>query len=200
MPVPEARMDDGVLHTVLVRGVGRLEFARLFSAYSAGESRRLPPELIRVVTARPVRIRGEEEIVDVYTRQLTGLGHQDILFFGGRSSSRTRTLRRQGFCRALEEAGLEGRELPAPADVEQMRQWSYETARALFQSGRLPQAIFAYSDMTALKIMEAAEECGCLLYTALHECFQQTRLHSRGKRGNLHAMKMCIRDRARGLF
>lgn len=94
------------------------------------------------------------------TRYLTGLGHQDILFFGGRSSSRTRTLRRQGFCRALEEAGLEGRELPAPADVEQMRQWSYETARALFQSGRLPQAIFAYSDMTALKIMEAAEECG----------------------------------------
>lgn len=63
MPVPEARMDDGVLHTVLVRGVGRLEFARLFSAYSAGEYRRLPPELIRVVTARTVRIRGEEEIV-----------------------------------------------------------------------------------------------------------------------------------------
>ena len=39
-PVPEARMDDGVLHTVLVKKVGRLTFARLFGPYSAGEYRR----------------------------------------------------------------------------------------------------------------------------------------------------------------
>ena len=51
MPVPEARMDDGVLHTVLVKKVGRLAFARLFQPYSSGRYRALPPELIRVVTA-----------------------------------------------------------------------------------------------------------------------------------------------------
>ncbi|MEI3363526.1 MAG: hypothetical protein V8R75_13835 [Oscillospiraceae bacterium] len=42
MPVPEARMDDGVLHTILVRKVGRAAFAKLFAAYSAGESWKFP--------------------------------------------------------------------------------------------------------------------------------------------------------------
>lgn len=62
-PVPEARMDDGVLHTVLVRKVGKAAFARLFGAYSAGKYRDLPPGLIRVSTAREVRIRSTEDIV-----------------------------------------------------------------------------------------------------------------------------------------
>lgn len=62
-PVPEARMDDGVLHTVLVKKISRPKFARLFSAYSNGGYRHLPPELIRVVTAQTVRIQAEEEIV-----------------------------------------------------------------------------------------------------------------------------------------
>ena len=51
-PVPEARMDDGVLHTVLVKNISRVKFAGLFSAYSAGRYRSLPPEVIRVVTAK----------------------------------------------------------------------------------------------------------------------------------------------------
>lgn len=63
MPVPEARMDDGVLRTVLVRQVSRLRFARLFAPYSAGRWQELPPELIRVVTARTVRIQSRQEIV-----------------------------------------------------------------------------------------------------------------------------------------
>jgi diacylglycerol kinase (ATP) len=57
MPVPEARMDDGILHTVLVRRVGRLTFAKLFPAYSAGQYATLPPDLIRVATPRVVRIQ-----------------------------------------------------------------------------------------------------------------------------------------------
>ena len=36
MPVPEARMDDGVLETILVKNVPKRTFARLFPAYSAG--------------------------------------------------------------------------------------------------------------------------------------------------------------------
>lgn len=62
-PVPEARMDDGVLHTVLIKNVSKLTFARLFNPYSAGEHARLPQELIRVSTAREVRIQAEEDIV-----------------------------------------------------------------------------------------------------------------------------------------
>ena len=92
-------------------------------------------------------------------RYLLRLGHRDILFLGGRPTSRTRELRVQGFRRALAEAGLEGRELPAPPDVTLLRQWSYEAASELLK-GPLPDAIFAFSDITALKIMEAAEECG----------------------------------------
>ena len=92
-------------------------------------------------------------------RYLIRLGHRDILFLGGRPNSRTREQRIHGFHRALSEAGLKGRELPAPPDVTLMRQWSYEAASELLK-GPLPDAIFAFSDMTALKILEAAEECG----------------------------------------
>lgn len=59
MPVPEARMDDGVLHTVLIKNISKLLFARLFFAYSAGEYRRLPSDLIQVSTAREVRIHSD---------------------------------------------------------------------------------------------------------------------------------------------
>ena len=92
-------------------------------------------------------------------RYLIRLGHRDILFLGGRTTSRTREQRIRGFRRALAEAGLEGRELPAPPNVTLMRQWSYESALELLK-GPLPDAIFAYSDMTALKVLEAAEERG----------------------------------------
>ena len=61
MPVPEARMDDGVMHTVLVKKISRLAFARLFGPYSAGEYRRLPPDLIQVSTAKEVGIRSQGE-------------------------------------------------------------------------------------------------------------------------------------------
>ena len=94
------------------------------------------------------------------TRYLVELGHRDILFLGGRPTSQTRTLRLRGFCRALAEAGPTGRDLPAPSEGGQMREWSYHAARELLGGGHLPDAIFAYSDITALKIMEAAEECG----------------------------------------
>lgn len=62
-PVPEARMDDGVLHTVLIKNISKATFARLFGAYSTGKYRDLPPDLIRVSTAREVRIQAKEDIV-----------------------------------------------------------------------------------------------------------------------------------------
>ena len=62
-PVPEARMDDGVLHAVLIKNVSKAVFLRLFGAYSAGKYRSLPPDLIRVCAAGEVRIRAGEDIV-----------------------------------------------------------------------------------------------------------------------------------------
>ena len=59
-PVPQARMDDGVLETILVKKVSRLTFARLFPTYSAGEAASLP-NIARVVTARTVRIQSAGE-------------------------------------------------------------------------------------------------------------------------------------------
>lgn len=55
-PVPEARMKDGVLHTVLVKNISKMRFAALFGDYSAGNYKTLPPELIRVVQAKTLRI------------------------------------------------------------------------------------------------------------------------------------------------
>ena len=47
----------------LVKNISRMKFAGLFSAYSAGRYRSLPPEVIRVVTAKNVRIQSEDDIV-----------------------------------------------------------------------------------------------------------------------------------------
>ncbi len=93
-------------------------------------------------------------------RYLLELGHRDLVFLGGRENSLTRALREQGFRRALEERGLAGRVYAAPADLSGIRQWSYERGRALFREGPLPDAVFAFSDMTAMKVLEAAEEQG----------------------------------------
>lgn len=92
-------------------------------------------------------------------RYLLRMGHRDILFLGGRPTSRTWEQRAQGYRRALREAGVTGRELPSPPNVTKMREWSYAAALELLQ-GDLPDAIFAYSDITALKVLEAAERCG----------------------------------------
>ena len=55
-PVPEARMTDGLLHTVLVRNIPKLRFARLFPDYSAGNHKKLPQDIIRVSGAKVVTI------------------------------------------------------------------------------------------------------------------------------------------------
>lgn len=41
-PQPQARMDDGVLNTILIRKIDRLTFGRLFGRYSAGRFVYLP--------------------------------------------------------------------------------------------------------------------------------------------------------------
>ena len=58
-PVPEARMNDGVLHTVLVKNISKLRFARLFPDYSAGNHEKLPKDVVRFSTAKVVRIHSD---------------------------------------------------------------------------------------------------------------------------------------------
>ena len=62
-PVPEARMNDGVLHALIIRKVTRPEFLRLIGPYSKGKHRELPSRLIQVLPAKDIRITAEEDIV-----------------------------------------------------------------------------------------------------------------------------------------
>lgn len=61
-PVPEARMDDGILHAVVIRNVSHLDFIRLVGPYSKGEHKALPPKLIQVVPAKEIHITANEDI------------------------------------------------------------------------------------------------------------------------------------------
>lgn len=100
MPVPEARMDDGVVHTVLIKNVSKATFARLFAPYSAGEYRKLPQDLIRVSTAKTVRIQSETELVTCLDGEcfrghevVMGLSDKRLNFFGPKGCSPNATAR-----------------------------------------------------------------------------------------------------------
>ena len=60
MPVAEARMDDGVLNTLVVKKVSRVTFAKFVGPYSKGEYAKFPvyahcstPKVIRIHSAKP---------------------------------------------------------------------------------------------------------------------------------------------------
>ena len=100
MPVPEARMDDGVLETILVKNVPKRTFARLFPAYSAGEYWKFP-NIARVVTARKVVIRSQEEDIvtcldgeSLRSREVRlELSDKQVNFFGPKGCSPNATAR-----------------------------------------------------------------------------------------------------------
>ena len=88
-PVPEARMDDGVLHAVVIRKVTRPEFVRLIGPYSKGRHKTLPSRLIRVMPAKEIRIAAEEDIVACldgecfhYREVVMRLADKKLNFFG----------------------------------------------------------------------------------------------------------------------
>ena len=102
MPVPQARMDDGVLETILVKNVPKATFARLFPAYSAGDCWKFP-HIARGVTARQVSITacpGEEDIVtcldgeSMRSQSVTlRLADRQVNFFGPAGCSPNATAR-----------------------------------------------------------------------------------------------------------
>jgi YegS/Rv2252/BmrU family lipid kinase len=59
MPVAEARMDDGVLNTLIVKKVSRPMFLRFVGPYSKGEYAKFP-QLATCYTAKTIRIRSDK--------------------------------------------------------------------------------------------------------------------------------------------
>ena len=99
MPVAEARMDDGVLETILVKNVPKATFARLFPAYSAGEYWKFP-HIARVARAGTVRIQSAEPFVTCLdgesfrSREVRlGLSDKRVRFFGPAGCSPNATAR-----------------------------------------------------------------------------------------------------------
>ena len=100
MPVAEARMDDGVLNTLVVKKVSRPTFLRFVGAYSKGGYYTLP-DVAACYTAREIVIEsGEEDIVtcldgeSVYSRRVElRLSEKKVLFFGPRDCDPNATCR-----------------------------------------------------------------------------------------------------------
>ena len=89
MPVAEARMDDGVLNTLVVRKVSRVLFLRFVGAYSKGLYYTLP-QVARCYTAREIGIESpDQDIVTcldgeiIHNRKVTlRLSEKKVNFFG----------------------------------------------------------------------------------------------------------------------
>lgn len=60
MPVGEARMDDGVLNTLVVKAVNRATFLKFIGPYSRGEHHKFP-DYAYVSTAKVIRITSEKD-------------------------------------------------------------------------------------------------------------------------------------------
>ena len=100
-PVPEARMDDGVLQTILIKNVPKFTFGRLFGTYSAGRHEQLPADFVRVSTAKVVRILAQDEKIVccldgecIRSREITmRLADKRLNFFGPKGCSPNATAR-----------------------------------------------------------------------------------------------------------
>lgn len=91
------------------------------------------------------------------TRYLLCLGHRNILFLGGHTDSLTRQYRVRGFRKAMEEtADTKAQELVECDSAQQ----TDRMIEHLLREKDLPDAIFAYSDRIALRVLQAADECG----------------------------------------
>lgn len=88
------------------------------------------------------------------------LGHRRILFLGGRRGSRTLEQRLAGYRHSMALNGLPCREITWTGEESGLLEWCGQQAEDLFRSGERPDAILAYSDMAAVRVLEAAEACG----------------------------------------
>jgi DNA-binding LacI/PurR family transcriptional regulator len=91
------------------------------------------------------------------TEHLIDLGHTDIAHFAGSMDWFDGRVRKRGWEAALRDAGL----TPGLClEGDWSPRWAYETALQLVREHRVPQAIFAASDHTALGLIRAFAENG----------------------------------------
>lgn len=89
MPAAEARMDDGILNTLVVRGASRATFLRLVGDYSVGRYYKFP-EIAQCYTAKEIRIESHEgPVVTCLDGEITRskqvalrLSEKKVQFFG----------------------------------------------------------------------------------------------------------------------
>ena len=94
MPVAEARMDDGVLNTLVVKKVSRGTFIKFVGPYSKGQYYKFP-HVARCVAPKVVRIRSEKpDIVTCLDGDVTiRLSDKRLNFFGPAGCDCNRTAR-----------------------------------------------------------------------------------------------------------
>ena len=100
MPMPEARMDDGIMNVMIVDKVSKLQFLRFVGPYAKGEYRKLPT-FARGYTPKVVRIRSEQEDIvtcldgeSIVNSDVTiKLSDKRLNFFGPAGCSCNRTAR-----------------------------------------------------------------------------------------------------------
>ena len=89
MPMPEARMDDGIMNVMIVDRVTRLQFLRFIGHYSKGDYHKAP-KFAHAYTPKVVRIRSEQEDIvtcldgeSIVNSDITiSLGDKRLNFFG----------------------------------------------------------------------------------------------------------------------
>lgn len=93
----------------------------------------------------------------IATEHLIGLGHTNIAHFAGSMEWFDGRVRKRGWESALRDAGL------APGlcvEGDWTPGWAYQAGLQLVHGGKIPQAIFAASDHTALGLIRAFAENG----------------------------------------
>lgn len=89
-------------------------------------------------------------------RHLTELGHRRIACISGPQGIASTEARLAGYHRALAAAGGVGRVIPGDFQVQS----GYDAFISLYESGELPEAVFAMNDLMALGLLHAAAEKG----------------------------------------
>jgi DNA-binding LacI/PurR family transcriptional regulator len=111
------------------------------------------PKSFRTDVVSSDEVQGSSDVI----RYLIGLGHRHICYIG---NNRLPWFARcyAGYCRAMEEAGLEPRQ--SSVDSEDFTEIGYLGTKSLLASGEPVSAIFAGNDPTAHGVYKGLRDCG----------------------------------------
>ena len=116
-----------------------------------------------VSAASPLRINSVSTDNYIGGRQAAGylhrLGHRDVIYLGMRSGSGTHLLRYQGFLDAAKELGMRVDTIQNP-DPHSTIESGYRLGQKLFAAPLHQTALFTTTDLVALGVLQAADECG----------------------------------------